>query len=97
MLRSNRASLLEQEIQVLTIPWRPRRLVVEKRVSGSQAGDNPAGIKNREALLTAIAKARVWAEGLVADRATISEIAKREGKGRDIFGYYCHSRSRHRL
>ena len=49
--------------------------------SGSQPSDDPAGIKNREALLTAIARAGGWVEDLVADRTTISEIAKREGKG----------------
>ncbi|HTF42574.1 MAG TPA: recombinase family protein [Terriglobales bacterium] len=71
----------QQEIQVLTIPWTPRKLMAEKGVSGSQAGNNPTGIKNREAPLTAIARARVWVDDLIADRTTISDIAKREGKG----------------
>jgi site-specific DNA recombinase len=70
-----------REGQVLTIPWTPRNVIVEKGISGSQASDDPSGGKTREALLTAIAKARVWVEELVADRTTILDIAKREGKG----------------
>jgi hypothetical protein len=44
---------------------------------GRQSDEEPNGVKNREALLTAVAKSRVWVEDLVADRTTIAEIAKR--------------------
>lgn len=64
---------------ILTIPWKSQK---EGVVQGANANrDRGDGEKNREAILIAIAKVRLWVEELTNDQIRIEDIAEREGKG----------------
>jgi hypothetical protein len=64
---------------ILTIPWKSQRGGV---VSGTAVDRDSGGAeKNREAILTAITKSRLWVEELTNDQISIEDIANREGKG----------------
>jgi site-specific DNA recombinase len=67
---------------ILSVSWTPQKFVSVKGISRSPPKEPPAlTTETRGALLTAIAKARLWVDELVADKVSISEIAGREGKG----------------
>ena len=64
----------------LTIPWKSKRgAVIHSSPAIPGVGSGQA--KQLEAVLIAIAKARIWIEELTQNQTTISLIAKREGKG----------------
>ena len=68
------------EPRVLTLPW-AAPTTTEKGVFSSPASKPAMSEANRDALLTAIAKARRWVNELVEGRvASFAEIAEREGK-----------------
>jgi site-specific DNA recombinase len=64
----------------ITIPCSLTGTVSAKLVMHSPSSRQAASAEERDALLTAIAKARVWVDDLVEGRASFAEIAKREGK-----------------
>ncbi|MEO8894734.1 MAG: hypothetical protein ABI450_02525 [Rhizomicrobium sp.] len=72
----------EQNPIVVSLPWAPQKFVAVKGVSRAHLSEAPR-LKpdTRDALLTAIAKARGWMSDMIADRITISEIASQEGNG----------------
>jgi hypothetical protein len=66
---------------VLTLPWTARCLTAAKGIVQVPPGKASLTAEGRDALLTAIAKARTWIDDLVRGRVTsFSEIAQREGK-----------------
>jgi len=65
----------------LTTPWKSMRGGVVQGPLEDAGQPNVSDAKNRAAVLTAIAKARVWVAELTESQTTIPEIAKREGKG----------------
>jgi len=67
--------------QTLTVPWKSKRGTVVQSHPADADRPNGSDSKNLDALLIAIAKARVWVEELTENQTTIPEIAKREGKG----------------
>jgi hypothetical protein len=66
--------------QTLTAPWRSKRGAVQCNSVDTFNADGTQA-KNLDALLIAIAEARVWVEELTKNQVTIAQIAKREGKG----------------
>ena len=71
----------EHEEPPLTMPWNSLRGVVVLGPAADSGETNAVNARNRDAVLTAIAKARLWVEELTGNQATIPEIAEREGKG----------------
>lgn len=66
---------------VITLPWTAHCQRVEKGIVQTPTGEPLMSPEARDALLTAIAKARLWIDDLVHGRAaSFSEIAKREGR-----------------
>jgi DNA invertase Pin-like site-specific DNA recombinase len=64
---------------VLSVPWLRPAFVAHKGIAHqppTEASSEPCS-----ELLAAIAKSRYWLEDLIADRTTIAEVAKREGRG----------------
>jgi hypothetical protein len=79
--RSRRAQDEQQEPTVLTVPWSPPAGTAAKGVLHSPTPKHEDSSARSEALLLAIAKARVWIEDLTEGRvASFAEIAKREGR-----------------
>jgi site-specific DNA recombinase len=71
----------EQTAVVVAVPWKPTGMVALKGLLHTPASETPMTAMEREALLTAIAKARAWIEDLTEGRVTsFADIAKREGK-----------------
>lgn len=78
---SHSASALDREATVLSVPWEPAKFIAVKGIVLDPPESAPAlKPENREAILTAIAKARLWMDDLNHDKASIAGIAKREGK-----------------
>ena len=71
----------ETDARILTVPWKSLRGSVIQGDAMDKNGEAGSRARNCEALLAAIAKARVWVAELTEDRASISEIAMREGNG----------------
>jgi len=72
---------LSREPTIITVPWEPARFVAVKGiVPASSENVHELKPESREAILTAIAKARQWVDDLTQDKASIAGIAKREGK-----------------
>jgi hypothetical protein len=66
---------------VLSAPWSPAAFSEVKGVLHAPADQPTLNSETRDALLTAIAKARRWIDGVVEGRiASFAEIAKQEGK-----------------
>ncbi len=66
---------------MLALPWGPPASSAAKGILHEPSSRHPMSPATREALLTAIAKARSWLDDLVAGRAaSFAEIAEREGK-----------------
>jgi DNA invertase Pin-like site-specific DNA recombinase len=66
---------------VIAIPWTPASTATAKGVIHSPSPGQAMSSGVRDALLTAIAKARAWIDDIVEGRvASFAEIAKREGK-----------------
>jgi hypothetical protein len=66
---------------VITAPWTNTAMVAAKGVLHSPSPSPTMSVKDRDVILTAIAKARVWIDDLAEGRAaSFAEIAKREGK-----------------
>ena len=66
---------------LITIPWTPATAEAAKGILHSPSRRQTMDPESRDALLTAIAKARSWIRDLVQDRvASFAEIADREGK-----------------
>jgi DNA invertase Pin-like site-specific DNA recombinase len=71
----------KQAAFVVTVPWKPTGMAAAKGVLHTPASKTPMTTMERDALLTAIAKARAWIEDLTQGRVTsFVDIAKREGK-----------------
>jgi DNA invertase Pin-like site-specific DNA recombinase len=71
----------EQMTTVVVVPWKAAGIATIKGVVHIPASTTKMTTAERDALLTAIAKARAWIEGLTEGRFTsFAEIAKREGK-----------------
>jgi site-specific DNA recombinase len=67
--------------EVISVPWTKLSTVSPKGVLHSPTQRPAMNIDERDALLTAIAKARAWIDDLVAGRVdSFGEIAKHEGK-----------------
>ena len=65
----------------ITVPWTKPAMPATKGVLHSPSPSPNKRADNTDILLTAIAKARAWIDGLVEGRAlSFAEIAKREGK-----------------
>jgi hypothetical protein len=67
--------------KILAVEWSPPNGRAAKGLIKPHGNREKKAPANREALLTAIAKARVWMEELIDNRVTITELAEREGKG----------------
>jgi site-specific DNA recombinase len=68
-------------VQSIVVPRTITATIAMKGILHSPAPKHAADLGNRDALLTAIAKARLWISDLAAGRvASIAEIANREGK-----------------
>ncbi|HEX4634757.1 MAG TPA: hypothetical protein VH189_01155, partial [Rhizomicrobium sp.] len=67
---------------IMSLPWAPQKFVAVKGISRSASENIPAlKTETRNALLAAIAKARVWVDDLVSGRIeSIKVIAQREEK-----------------
>lgn len=66
---------------VVSLPWEPTKFIAVKGIVPSSAETSPTlKSESREAILTAIAKARLWVDELTNDKVSIIDIAKREGK-----------------
>jgi site-specific DNA recombinase len=68
--------------QIVSLPWTKRPLRAAKGMANEPPSPGPAppaGSKAKEAVLTAIAKARHWVEELIAG-STLAEIAQQEGR-----------------
>ena len=77
--RSSNAS--DREPAIVSVPWEPEKFIAVKGVILDLQDSAPAlKPESREAILTAIAKARQWIDDLTQDKASIAGIAKREGK-----------------
>ena len=71
----------EQTRVVVAVPWKPTGMAAVKGLLHTPASKTPMTTMERDALLTAIAKARAWIEDLTEGRVTsFADIAKREGK-----------------
>lgn len=67
--------------QIISVPWSPTTNVAAKGVVDAPPSISPASSIERDTLLTATAKARMWIEDLSEGRAvSFAEIAKCEGK-----------------
>lgn len=66
--------------EVVSLPWVRKPFMAVKGMALAAPDPAPAASRAREAALTAIAKARLWLEELLAG-GTVAEIARREGKG----------------
>jgi site-specific DNA recombinase len=67
--------------EVISVPWNKPSAVSSKGVLHSPSLGPAMSVDERDALLTAIAKARAWIDDLVEGRvASFGEIAKQEGK-----------------
>jgi site-specific DNA recombinase len=65
----------------VTLPWKPTDVAAVKGVLHAPTFKSPMTAAERDALLNAIAKARVWIEDLTEGRvSSFAEIARREGK-----------------
>jgi site-specific DNA recombinase len=74
-------SLTNPGASVITVPWVPPTAVAAKGILGSPPAKAPSNPRDRDALLSAIAKARCWVEDLCRGRAgSFAEIAKRESR-----------------
>jgi DNA invertase Pin-like site-specific DNA recombinase len=66
---------------IVTVPWTSTLTVAAKGIIDSLSPGPVMSVAERDALLTAIAKARIWIEDLAQGRiASFAEIAKQEGK-----------------
>jgi site-specific DNA recombinase len=66
---------------VLGVPWTSPVTVATKGILGLPSTNTLPASRDREVLLAAIAKARIWIEEMCAGRtSSFAEIAKREGK-----------------
>ena len=66
---------------VINIPWVPAKTALAKGVIGAPSVKHPTDVRNGDALLLAIAKARAWIADLAEGRVnSFADIAKREGK-----------------
>jgi hypothetical protein len=75
------SSKLDREATVLSVPWEPEKFIAVKGVILDPPDSAPTlKPESREAILTAIVKARRWIDDLTQDKASIAGIAKREGK-----------------
>jgi hypothetical protein len=64
-----------------TVPWSLAKFAAVKGILHSPSPRTTMSLATREALLSAVAKARTWIDDLVEGRVrSFSEIAKREGK-----------------
>ena len=71
----------EQLAVVVAVPWKPTGMTAVKGLLHTPASETPMTAMERDALLTAIAKARAWIEDLTEGRVTsFADIAKREDK-----------------
>jgi site-specific DNA recombinase len=66
---------------VVSVPWEPSKFIAVKGVVLATPESAPAlKPENRDAILRAIAKSRLWIDELMQDKITIADIARREGK-----------------
>ena len=71
----------EQTAVVVAVPWKPTGMEAVKGLLHTPASKTLMTTMERDALLTAIAKARAWIEDLTEGRViSFADIAKREGK-----------------
>ena len=74
-------SELRNDLSVTVLPWTSPTLKVTKGIIHAPAGRTMMQPETREALLQAIAKARVWIDDLVTGRLkSITDIARQENK-----------------
>jgi hypothetical protein len=72
----------EDSCEVLTIPWNRKPFVADKDVAYAPSDHGGLDPLTRDTFLKAIAKARLWIDGIAAGRVqSFTEIAEREGKG----------------
>jgi site-specific DNA recombinase len=65
---------------VITMPFTAPSQTAAKRIIHSPQPTAMMSVDKQDALLTAIAKARAWVDDLIVGRATLNDIAEREGK-----------------
>ena len=71
----------DREPAIVSVPWKPQKFIAVKGVILDPQDSAPTlKPESREAILTAIAKARQWIDDLTQDKASVASIAKREGK-----------------
>jgi hypothetical protein len=67
---------------VVSVPWSPQKFISAKGVSKNQADERlTMTTGHSDALIVAVAKARVWIDELTTGQTTLEDIAQREGKG----------------
>jgi hypothetical protein len=73
--------ILSRAPTVLTVQWEPSKFVALKGIVHVPSETAP-GLKreNRDTILRAIAKSRLWLDELIRGRASVGDIAVREGK-----------------
>ncbi len=72
---------LSKTAPVINIPWVPVKTALAKGVIGAPSANHPTDVRNGDALLMAIAKARAWIADLTEGHVnSLADIAKREGK-----------------
>ncbi|MEQ8747085.1 recombinase family protein [Pyruvatibacter sp.] len=70
-----------EAVEEIVVPWVRPAFRSEKGISRAPSGHEPMTPASRDALLTAIAKARAWVDDLANGRVgSFAEIAEREGK-----------------
>jgi DNA invertase Pin-like site-specific DNA recombinase len=76
----NREPNTFENLVTISLPWNRKPFVAAKGVISAGTDPLPNNSKARDAVLTAIGKARNWVDDLLAG-GNCTEIAKREGKG----------------
>ena len=72
----------QQGSTVVSVPWSPQKFISVKGVSQNRADELSAmATANSDAIIAAIAKARIWIDELTIGHTTVEDIAQREGKG----------------
>ena len=76
---SNEGAL--EEARFLSVPWTPQTFIATKGIARNLPEEpSTSNRDDREALLTAIAKARSWIQQLSAGGIAVGDISKQEGK-----------------
>jgi DNA invertase Pin-like site-specific DNA recombinase len=77
---SKLASPKQRKPAVLVMPWNASGRTSEKGILPSPQPSALLNAERQDTLLTAIAKAKTWVDDLISGKASLDDIAKREGK-----------------